>query len=283
MDALAGKVAVITGGASGIGQAVAERAAAEGMKIVLADIEKDALNETARLLSNNGAEVLAVVTDVSDAASVEALRDRALDRFGVVHLLHNNAGVGGGGLAWTVTEADWKWILGVNLWGVIHGIRAFVPVMLAQGEGHVVNTASMAGMLSPQLMAPYCVTKHSVVTLSECLYRDLRLVGSNVGVSVLCPGFVRTGISESERNRPVWAPAPEADAVTEGLRAAVGQLVADGINPSVVADHVLDAVRANHFYIFTHPEMKAAIELRMGDVLEERAPSELQLEPVSAK
>jgi NAD(P)-dependent dehydrogenase (short-subunit alcohol dehydrogenase family) len=274
MEALSGKVAVITGAASGIGRAVAVRAAAEGMKVVLADIEEEALAATARSLSDSGAQVLAVVTDVSDASSVEALRDRALAKFGTVHVVHNNAGVANGGLLWTITETDWRWILGVNLWGVIHGIRAFVPLLVEQGEGHVVNTASMAGLLSPPLMGPYCVTKHAVVTMSEILYRDLQLVGSAVGVSVLCPGFVRTGISESKRNRPLWAPAPE-ESGSEEIRALSAQQVADGIDPAVVADHVLDAVRANSFYVLTHPEYDTALELRMRDILERRAPTDI--------
>ena len=175
MEELQGKVAVITGGASGIGRAVAEAAAAAGMKLVLADIEEAALKETDARLSASGAEVLSVVTDVSVGSSVEELRDKALARFGAVHLVHNNAGVAVGGPLWTVSEADWTWVLGVNLWGVIHGIRAFVPVLIEQGEGHVVNTASLAGLTSPGMLGPYNVTKHSVVTMSETLYRDLHL------------------------------------------------------------------------------------------------------------
>jgi NAD(P)-dependent dehydrogenase (short-subunit alcohol dehydrogenase family) len=280
MDQLAGKVAVITGGASGIGRAVAVRAAAEGMKVVLADIEEKPLHEAARALSDAGADVIAVVTDVSDASSVDALRDRTLAHFGAAHLVHNNAGIGSGGPVWTITEENWKWVIGVNLWGVIHGIRAFVPVLLEQREGHVVNTASLAGLLSPALMGPYCVTKHSVVTLSEVLYRDLRLVGSSVGVSVLCPAFVRTGIADSDRNRPAWAAAPPTDPIAEVVRATVRQRVADGIDPSVVAAHVFDAVRENRFYILTHPEQLPAVEARMRDILEGRSPSELAGAPV---
>ena len=280
MDHLAGKTAVITGAASGIGRAVAERAASEGMKVVLADIEERPLQEAARSLSDAGASVVAVVTDVSDASSVEALRDRALAKFGAVHLVHNNAGVAAGGPIWAVTEADWRWVLGVNLWGVIHGIRTFVPLLLEQGEGHVVNTASIAGMLSQPLFGPYCATKHAVVTMSEVLYRDLRLAGSTVGASVLCPGFVRTAINESERNRPLWAAAAPADPAAEAVRAVVGQLVADGIVPAIVAGRVLDAVRENRFYIFTHPEYNAAVEVRMHDILEGREPTEVAAVPV---
>ncbi len=269
------KVAVITGGASGIGRAVAERAAAEGMKLVLADIEEAPLKLTADALGASGAEVEAVITDVSDGSAVEALRDRALERFGAVHLVHNNAGVGVGGPLWTVSEADWKWILGVNLWGVIHGIRTFVPLLVDQGEGHVVNTASMAGLTSPGFMGPYNATKHAVATISETLYRDLRAAGSPVGVSVLCPGFVQTGIDDSERNRPHWAPGPGDDPAAKVLRDVVHQLVAGGIEPGVVAERVLDAVRTDTFYILTHDETRPMVETRMADILQGRSPSDL--------
>lgn len=273
MQRLEGKVAVVTGGASGIGRAVAEAAAAAGMKIVLADIEEAALKDTAAAFEASGADVLSVVTDVSVGASVENLRDEALSRFGAVHLIHNNAGVAVGGPLWMVSETDWTWVLGVNLWGVIHGIRAFVPLLVEQGEGHVVNTASLAGLTSPGMLGPYNVTKHSVVTMSETLYRDLAVVGSAVGVSVLCPGFVRTGIAESDRNRPEWAQAP---AVPEGLefQNVVSTLVASGIEPADVAAQVIDAVRGNRFYIITHPDTFAMVETRLRDILAERNPSD---------
>ena len=206
MQDLRGKVAVITGGASGIGRAVAERAAGEGMKLVLGDIEEGPLKETVDDLTSKGAEALGVVTDVSDAASVRALRDRTLDRFGAVHLVHNNAGIGLGGPIWEVSEEDWRWILGVNLWGVIHGVATFVPVLMEQGEGHVVNTASIAGLIAAPFLGPYNATKQAVVAISETLFKDLQAVGAPIGVSVLCPGFVQTRIAESERNRPSWAP-----------------------------------------------------------------------------
>ncbi|HVC70564.1 MAG TPA: SDR family NAD(P)-dependent oxidoreductase [Acidimicrobiales bacterium] len=273
MQELRGKVAVVTGGASGIGRAVAEAAAAAGMKIVLADIEDGALKDTEATFTASGADVVSVVTDVSVGASVEELRDKALSHFGAVHLIHNNAGVAVGGPVWTVSEPDWSWVLGVNLWGVIHGIRAFVPVLLEQGEGHVVNTASLAGLTSPAMLGPYNVTKHSVVTLSETLYRDLAAFGSPVGVSVLCPGFVRTGIAESDRNRPDWAPA---STLPEGVefQGVVRNLVASGIAPAEVADQVIDAVRHNRFYIITHPDTFAMVETRLRDILAERNPSD---------
>jgi NAD(P)-dependent dehydrogenase (short-subunit alcohol dehydrogenase family) len=272
MESLRDKVAVITGGASGIGRAVAVRTAAEGMKVVLADIEEPALEATARALTAAGADVLAVVTDVSDASSVQALRDRALQHFGGVHLVHNNAGVGVGGPIWEVTEEEWRWILGVNLWGVVHGISAFVPVLLEQGEGHVVNTASIAGLSSTPGLGPYTATKHAVVAMSESLFKDLRAAGAPIGVSVLCPGFVQTGIAQSDRNRPDWA--PEHDPQSAGERSSFIQAMVDaGIEPQTVADRVVDAVRDGTFYILTHPEMKPAIALRHQDILDGRQPS----------
>ncbi len=272
MEDLRGKVAVITGGASGIGRAVADRAAAEGMKIVLGDIEEGPLKEAVDDLTSTGAEALGVVTDVSDAASVQALRDRTLDRFGSVHLVHNNAGIGLGGPIWEVSEEDWRWILGVNLWGVIHGVAAFVPVLVEQGEGHVVNTASIAGLIAAPFLGPYNATKQAVVAISETLFKDLQAVGAPIGVSVLCPGFVRTRIAESERNRPQWAPDREAPGTAE-LRGAVQNMVAGGIAPATVADRVIDAVRTNTFYILTHPELDEALTTRFDDILQRRPPS----------
>ncbi|MGH9018194.1 MAG: SDR family NAD(P)-dependent oxidoreductase [Acidimicrobiales bacterium] len=272
MQELQGKVAVITGGASGIGRAVATAAAGAGMKIVLADIEEGALKETEAAMAAAGAAVLAVTTDVAVSSSVEALRDATLSRFGAAHLVHNNAGVAVGGPLWAVSETDWTWILGVNLWGVVHGIRAFVPVMIEQGEGHVVNTASLAGLTSPALLGPYNVTKHAVVTMSETLYRDLEAFGSPVGVSVLCPGFVQTRIADSDRNRPAWAPASPQPQGLE-FQGVVRNLVSAGIDPDGVAAQVIDAVRRNRFYILTHDDTPAMVELRLRDILEERSPS----------
>ena len=273
MKDLEGKVAVITGGASGIGRAVASKAAASGMKVVLADIEEGALEKTVHEMSGSGADVEPVVTDVSDGAAVERLRDRALERFGAVHLVHNNAGVGVSGLLWDFPESDWKWILGANLWSVIHGIRTFVPMLIEQNEGHVVNTASLAGLTSPTCLGPYNATKHAVVTLSETLYRDLQLTGAGVGVSVLCPGFVRTGIAESERNRPAWAPAGPDDPMSTMGREVARELVSKGIDPEVVGDRVIDAVENDTFYILTHEDAKPMIEARMHDILDGRSPA----------
>jgi NAD(P)-dependent dehydrogenase (short-subunit alcohol dehydrogenase family) len=242
------------------------------MKIVLGDIEEGPLKEAVDDLTSTGAEALGVVTDVADAASVQALRDRTLDRFGSVHLVHNNAGIGLGGPIWEVSEEDWRWILGVNLWGVIHGVAAFVPVLVEQGEGHVVNTASVAGLIAAPFLGPYNATKQAVVAISETLFKDLQAVGAPIGVSVLCPGFVRTRIAESERNRPQWAPDREAPGSAE-LRGAVQNMVAGGIAPATVADRVIDAVRTNTFYILTHPELDDALRTRFDDILQRRPPS----------
>ncbi len=272
MENLQGKVAVITGGASGIGRAVADRAGAEGMKIVLGDIEEGPLKEAVDELTSTGTEALGVVTDVSDGASVQTLRDRALDRFGAVHLVHNNAGIGLGGPIWEVTEEDWRWILGVNLWGVIHGMRTFTPLLMEQGEGHMVNTASIAGLIAAPFLGPYNATKQAVVAISETLFKDLQAVGSPIGVSVLCPGFVRTRIAESERNRPDWAPDRDVEGAA-ALRGVVQDMVDSGIAATAVADRVIDAVRTNTFYILTHPELEGAITTRFEDIVEGRAPS----------
>jgi len=273
VEHLQGKVAVITGGASGIGKAVAAKAAAEGMKVVIGDIEEGALKEAERDLAADGTDVLAVVTDVSDAASVRALRDRALDRFGAVHLVHNNAGVGTGGPVWEVPEADWRWILGVNLWGVVHGIATFVPLLIEQGEGHVVNTASIAGLTTAPFLGPYNATKQAVVAISETLYKDLQIAGiAGIGVSVLCPGFVQTRIAESDRNRPGWAPDRDVEGAPE-MRAAIQAMVDGGIPTAAVADRVLDAVRTDTFYILTHPELNEAVRTRFDDIVEGRPPS----------
>lgn len=276
MRDLKGKVAVVTGAASGIGRAMAERFAREGMKVVLADVEQGALAAAERALASSGARVLAVPTDVSKASDVEALAQRTLEAFGAVHVVCNNAGVSVGGLAWEVTLADWEWILGVNLWGVIHGIRTFVPILLRQGEeGHVVNTASMAGLLSGPGIAPYNVTKHAVVTLSEALHHELAVAsGGKVKVSVLCPGWVNTRILDADRNRPASLGAatpvrPELTAVREQVR----QLLQSGLAPAAVAEHVFAAVRDGRFYILTHPQWKPAIRTRLEDILEERPPT----------
>ncbi len=273
MRDLRGKTAVVTGGASGIGRAMAERFAEEGMRIVLADVEPGALEATAAALRTGGADVLAVPTDVAQGAQVESLAERAVAAYGRVDVLCNNAGVALSGPVWQHTVADWEWLLGVNLWGVIHGIRAFVPRMIAQGgPGHVVNTASIAGLTTNPMMGVYNVSKHAVVTLSETLHKDLGLVGAPIKVSVLCPGFVQTQIADSHRNRPRAlqnADEPVRPDVTEQL---VRQALATGLPPAEVAQQVLDAIREERFYILTHPQFARQIRERMEDILETRVP-----------
>jgi NAD(P)-dependent dehydrogenase (short-subunit alcohol dehydrogenase family) len=275
MEELRAKVAVVTGAASGIGLALARRFGAEGMRVVLADVEEEALARAAAELAAAGVESIAVRTDVSRADEVEALAERAIEAFGAVHLVCNNAGVFAGGNAWEVSVADWEWVLGVNLWGVIHGLRSFVPRLLAHGdEAHVVNTASMAGLMSNPFAAPYTVSKHAVVALSEVLYHELTLSGSKVGVSVLCPEAVATRIGEAERNRPGGAAAQGAESparamVHGALRRAVGR----GIAPDVMADRVVRAVRERRFYVLSEDDWRRAAELRADDVRLARNPT----------
>jgi NAD(P)-dependent dehydrogenase (short-subunit alcohol dehydrogenase family) len=272
------RVAVVTGGASGIGRAMAERFAAEGMKVVLADIERDALAAAEGEMKAKGATVLAVPTDVAQAEDVEALAERTLDAFGAVHVVCNNAGVAAGGPCWERTIADWQWVLGVNLWGVIHGIRVFVPIMLAQdSEGHIVNTASHAGLTSSPGLATYTVTKHAVVALSEVLHHELTLSGAKVKVSVLCPMWVSTRIADSDRNRPAELQNDPSQEVIRPevatLEEMVRQRIAEGISPDEVADHVFNAIRDERFYILTHALTSRLVRLRMEDILEGRNPT----------
>jgi NAD(P)-dependent dehydrogenase (short-subunit alcohol dehydrogenase family) len=264
------RVAVVTGAASGIGRALARRFAAEGMRVVLADVERPALEKAAGELAGEGARVLAVPTDVSEAEQVDALAARALEAFGAVHVVCNNAGVFTGGATWEQSLGDWQWVLGVNLFGVVHGVRSFVPILLAQGtEGHVVNTASGAGLVSLPGCAPYNVSKHAVVTLSETLHHELRMQDSKVGVSVLCPGPINTNIPESQRNRPAGlAAGPRAAAVGGRLR----ETLRAGMEPAEVADLVLGGIRDGRFYILTHENIKLGVERRMRDILEDRVP-----------
>ena len=263
MDQLSGGTAVITGAASGIGAAMARRFGRAGMKLVLADIEPGPLDEVAAELAGSGVEVAAFTCDVSKGADVDRLAEAAVDRFGAIHLLCNNAGVGAGGLIAQMSEDDWSWVLGVNLWGVIHGLRAFLPGMLAHGEpAHVVNTASVAGMVATPFMGAYNASKFAVVAISETLFQEMGLSGGSVGVSVLCPGWVNTRIHEASRNRP-GAPSGAADGT--GLLAGV---LAAGMAPDQVAEAVHDAVVNNRFYILTHPEMTPGIERRMKAIIE---------------
>jgi NAD(P)-dependent dehydrogenase (short-subunit alcohol dehydrogenase family) len=277
MKDFAGKVAVITGAGSGFGREFARIGASLGMKLVLADIQADALAATASELQVRGVELIAERVDVSKAEDVERLAQRTKEAFGKVHLLFNNAGVAAGGLVWEHSTRDWEWVLGVNLWGVIHGVRCFVPMMLEQGdECHVVNTASVAGLLSTQLMGVYNVSKHGVVTLTETLYNDLRLKGANVGVTLLCPAFVPTGINESERNRPAdeLAAGEETESM-KAARAAMNKAVTSGkITAGDVANMTFDAIRENRFYVVTHPKILSSVELRLQDIVAQRNPSD---------
>ena len=275
MEQFKGKVAVITGAASGIGRALADRCVQEGMKAVLADVEVESLARTETELKAFGATVLAVPTDVSKARDVAALAQRTLEAFGAVHLLCNNAGVGTEATIWESTPEEWEWVMGVNLWGVIHGVRAFVPLMLAQDtEGRIVNTASMAGLISGPGLGAYKVTKHAVVSLSETLHHELAERGAKVRVSVLCPGIVKTRIMDSARNRPGHLPPTAPLGSASGARwEALRQLVPAGMPPVQVADAVFAALREDRFYILTHPEGKEAVRTRMEDILQGRSPT----------
>lgn len=275
MKEFRGKVAVVTGAASGIGRALAQRFAREGMKVVLADVEPAALEQAAHEIDASGATALAVRTDVSKAAEVERLAQAALDKFGAIHILCNNAGVVTSAPTWMNTVADWEWVLGVNLWGVIHGVRTFTPILLSQGaEAHIVNTASMAGMICGPGSAPYNVSKFGVVALSETLHHELTMLGAPVRVSVLCPGFVNTNIADAARNRPaeLAETAPKLPGAEE-MEQLGRQLLAAGSPPSAVADIVFDAIRSERFYIFPHPEWKERIRERMSIILEEGTPT----------
>jgi NAD(P)-dependent dehydrogenase (short-subunit alcohol dehydrogenase family) len=273
MNELSGKVAAVTGAASGLGRAMALAFASEGMDLALADVDEPGLKTTVDLVSAHGVKTYAMRIDVSKQDQVDDFAARSVAKLKAVHLVCNNAGVAVSGAAWEASEAEWQWILGVNLWGVVHGVRAFAPRLIAQDEGHIVNTASVAGLISPPGMGAYCVTKHAVVALSESLHHDLRERGSRVGVSVLCPAYVPTAIADSEKNGPreisAFEKSKERLAKEAALRKAVaaGKLSADDVARAVVA-----AVKENRFYILTHPAIKAAVRARMEDVLEERAP-----------
>ncbi len=251
------RVAVVTGGASGIGRAMAMRLAAEGMRLVLGDVEERALGTTVAELHAAGAEVVGVRTDVSVAADVEALRDRALEAFGAVHVVCNNAGVGGSGIVGAPLEV-WEWVIGVNLWGVVHGVHAFLPLLLEQNEGHIVNTASLAGLGGVPGLGIYCTTKFAVVGLSESLAYDLEGLGSEVGVSVLCPGFVQTRIGESARNAPGALARWSGSETARATRDMANALAAAGIPPAQVADAVFEAIGSRRFFVLPHTQAALA-------------------------
>jgi NAD(P)-dependent dehydrogenase (short-subunit alcohol dehydrogenase family) len=276
------RVAVITGAASGFGREFAQLGARLGMRLVLADVQQDALDKVAAELMEQGAQVLAMRCDVRRAEQVQALADATMARFGAVHLLFNNAGVAAGGLVWENSAADWDWVLGVNLFGVIHGVRIFTPLMLACArrdadyEGHIVNTASIAGLQNAPTMGIYNVSKHAVVSLTETLYQDLRLIDAPISASVLCPFFVPTGIHQSERNRP--AEMQNAAAPTTSQRAAQKfseKAVESGkVSAAQIAELSFDAVRENRFYIYSEADSLINARKRMEDILQQRNPGD---------
>jgi NAD(P)-dependent dehydrogenase (short-subunit alcohol dehydrogenase family) len=276
MEELTGKVAVITGGASGMGRAFADRFAAAGMSVVLGDIEEPVLAEAVTELEATGAEVLGMRCDVSDHESVLTLRDATFDRFGAAHVVCLNAGVAGGGTILEQTVNSWNWVLGVNLFGIVHGLDAFLPGLVEQDEGHVLMTASIAGHLSIAGLAPYNASKHATVTIAESLYAELQEAGSRVGVSCLCPGFVATNIFTSERNRPealLDAPVEPVDPERELARQALVEwMAANALGADTVADLVHDAVISDTFWIFTDDQHLEAVAERHGAIRERRNP-----------
>ncbi len=277
---LEGRVAAITGAASGFGRELARLGARQRMRLALADVQRDALDVVVNELKRAGAVVISDVVDVAQSAQVQRFAEHAFSAFGNVHVLMNNAGVGGGGYLWENTARDWQWVMGVNLMGVVHGVQHFVPRMLESNQrgepGHVVNTASIAGWLAAPLMGVYNVSKHAVVALSETLYHDLNLAGSTIGVSVLCPAFVPTGIAQSHRVRP--AELLNADALTASQRIAQSaseKAVASGrITAEEIAQLTFDAVRDSRFYVFTHPQILPSLRARFDAVLAGAAPAD---------
>ena len=286
MKTFAGRTAVITGAGSGFGLEVSRIAATRKMNVVMADVQQDALDRAAADVRALGAEVLPFRLDVAHAAEVEALGAATKARFGAPNIVFNNAGVGAGGLIWENTAADWAWVLGVNVMGVAHGVRVFTPMMLEAAakdpsyEGHIVNTASMAGLINAPNMGVYNVSKHAVVSLSETLFQDLRLVTEQIGASVLCPFFVPTGITESQRNRPA---ALAADAPTRSQligKAMNDKAVGSGkVSAADIARFVFDAIGEGRFYIYSHPKVLGSVQTRLEDIMQARNPSD----PLAAK
>ncbi len=269
-----GKTAVLTGAGSGFGLECARIAARRGMNVVLVDIQQDALAAAEAEVQALGARTLARRVDVSQAAAMDLLARDVQDAFGAPHFVFNNAGVGAGGLVWENSVKDWEWVLGVNLWGVIHGVRCFTPMMLAAAradagyEGHIVNTASMAGLLTPPNMGIYNVSKHAVVALTETLYQDLRLVTDQISASVLCPYFVPTGITHSERNRPGDMPAEQPTASQRISQAQTDKAVTSGkVTAAEVAQKVFDAIEQDQFYIYSHPKALGNVKSRTDAIL----------------
>ena len=272
MEQLDGKVAVITGGARGIGAALATRFATEGMRLVLADVDPVALEGTVAEHQAAGTEVLGVPTDVSDAGAVDALAGAARERFGTVHVVCNNAGVSGHVRpSWDQPDREWEWVIGVNLMGVVHGIRSFVPGLIAQDEGHVVNTASLAGFVASPYASPYAASKHAVVALSTSLFHELAFTRSQVGVSVLCPSFLRTEIMDTDRAWPEQLGASPGHADDQGTQIVQGvfeQAIVEGLDPADLAERVVDGIRTQRFLVTTHPELCARAVQMTADVVD---------------
>ncbi len=252
MQDFSGKTAVITGGASGIGFGLATTFAGEGMNVVIGDVEKDALDGAVAKLAASGANVEGIVTDVTVPEQMQALADGAVARFGGVHVFCNNAGVGGGGLSWEQPLETWEWVLGVNLWGVIHGLRSFVPLLMQQDAAHIVNTASLAGLVSAPFMSAYNASKHAVVAISETLFHELAMTAPQVHVSVLCPGWVATNIGDADRNRPSHLRVETQEGMEAAGRDALKGVLANGMPPEKLAAKVLDAIREERFWILSH-------------------------------
>ena len=280
-----GKTAVLTGAGSGFGLECARIGAKLGMNLVLVDVQQDALDRARAEMEQAGAQVLARRVDVSRAAEMESLADAVQQRFGAPNFVFNNAGVGAGGLVWENSVADWEWVLGVNLWGVVHGVRLFTPMMLAAAKadpawhGHIVNTASMAGLLTPPNMGIYNVSKHAVVSLTETLYQDLRLVTDQIGASVLCPYFVPTGIHRSERNRPGDLAAEKPTRSQLIGQAMSDKAVSSGkVTAAEVAQKVFDAIATDQFYVFSHPKALGNVRSRMEAIVDIQNPPDPFLE-----
>ena len=276
-----GKTAVLTGAGSGFGLECARTGAKLGMNLVLVDVQQDALDAAEREMLAAGAKVLARKVDVSSAAQMEALGEAVFKHFGAPHFVFNNAGVGSGGLIWENTVRDWEWVLGVNVMGVVHGLRVFTPMMLEAAkndpawQGHIVNTASMAGLLNPPNMGVYNVSKHAVVSISETLYQDLALVTGQIGASVLCPFFVATGIGHSERNRPAAMDAEKPTRSQLIQQAMTGKAVDSGkVTAADVAQLVFDAIINKQFYIYSHPKANKSVQTRLEDILQARNPTD---------
>lgn len=269
------RVAVVTGAASGIGRALAEAFASEGMKVVLADVEADPLEEAVARMREAGHDALGVVTDVTRAADVEALAQKTIAAFGAVDVVCNNAGVFTAGVSWEAPLEDYEWVLGVNVWGVIHGIRTFVPIMLKQDtEGHIVNTASMAGVTNGPYSAPYYMSKHAVLSLSESIYHELKMRGARIGISALCPELVATNINKAARNRPAALRRKNAPPTeSESVEAALSGFIMTGTPPATIAQRVIQAIRDERFYILSEDAWRRSCETRIEDIRLGRNPT----------